>query len=210
MRTLLNLGTACYRWTHHPTNISTVRRIVAGVATVLVVLLVLACAAPGTVPIASGGAVGTAGWPVPPGTAISRGYGCHSFYTGTRGNCPAGMWWHNGIDFTAAQGTPLFAVFNGSILYAGADTGSMDCSWMAGSQAPHIGYGLYVRATDGAGLTADYGHVISFNVTGGQQVVATQHVAGMGSTGCSTAPHTHFTMRRNGLDINPMDVLQQP
>src|SRR3954453_22769875 len=34
-----------------------------------------------------------AGWPVPPGTAISRGHGCDPFYTGVRGDCPVGWWW---------------------------------------------------------------------------------------------------------------------
>ncbi len=129
IRVLISIGAACYRWTHQPANQPTVRRTAAGSVTALVILLILACGAPVPTsgPIASGGAVGTGGWPVPPGTPITRGYGCHPFYTGVRGPC-GNLWWHDGIDWAAAPGTPLFAVRDISIQFAGADTGSMDCS----------------------------------------------------------------------------------
>lgn len=155
-------------------------------------------------------AVGRAGYPVPPGTAISRGYGCHSFYTGVRGNCPSGMWWHDGVDFASATGTPLFAIRDLTIQHAGADTSTLDCSWIAGSQPPHRGFGLYVKAQDAQGYTYWYGHASRFSVRSGQQVQAGQEVARMGSTGCSTGSHLHFRVRLNGLDRNPFDVIQKP
>lgn len=182
------------------------RQRLASLAGVLVVLLVLACG----VPLPGSGAVGGAGWPVPAGTVITRGYGCHSFYTGTRGDCPAGMWWHDGVDFAAPPTTPLFAVRDMLIQFAGADTGSVDCSWIAGSQPPHTGFGLYVRAQDGEGLTWWYGHTSGFAVVTGQQVFGGQQIASMGSTGCSTGSHLHLRARRNGLDVDPLLVLQQP
>ncbi len=211
MRTLINLGAVCYHWMHQPANQPAVRRMAAGSAVVCVILLVLACGTPppGSVPINSGGAVGTGGWPVPPGTSITRGYGCHPFYTGVRGPC-GNAWWHDGIDFAADTGTPVFAVRDIAIQFAGADTNSVDCSWINGSQPPHTGFGYYVRAADGAGLVYWYGHVSSFTVAAGQQVPARYQVAGMGSTGCSTGSHLHFRVRQGGLDINPMTILQQP
>jgi murein DD-endopeptidase MepM/ murein hydrolase activator NlpD len=155
-------------------------------------------------------AVGRGGYPVPRGTAISRGYGCHSFYTGVRGNCPKGMWWHDGVDFASAHGTPLFAVRDLTILYAGADTSTLDCSWINGSQPPHRGFGLYVKAQDAQGYTYWYGHASSFTARTGQQVTQGQQLARMGSTGCSTGPHLHFRVRLNGLDRNPFDVIGKP
>lgn len=154
--------------------------------------------------------MGRAGWPVPPGTVISRGYGCDPFFTGVRGNCPAGWWWHDGVDWASASGTPLYAVRDLAILYTGPDTGSMDCSEMAGSEPPHTGFGLYIKAQDQAGYTYWYGHTAGFSTRAGAKVTAGQQVARMGSTGCSTGPHLHFRVRLNGLDRNPFDVLQQP
>jgi murein DD-endopeptidase MepM/ murein hydrolase activator NlpD len=170
---------------------------------------------PPTDPVASAPPVGTpsvgrAGYPVPPGTAISRGYGCHSFYTGVRGTCPSGLWWHDGVDFASASGTPLFAIRDLTIQHAGADTSTLDCSWIRGSQPPHRGFGLYVKAQDAQGYTYWYGHASSFSVRAGQQVPAGQEVAKMGSTGCSTGAHLHFRVRLNGLDRNPFDVIEQP
>ncbi len=211
MHPLINLGATLYVWTHQPLHAPAVRRLLVWVVSIVVFLLVLACVAPvpGSGPMASGGAVGTGGWPVPPGTPITRGYGCHPFYTGVRGPC-GNAWWHDGIDFAADTGTPVFAVRDIAIQYAGADTGSVDCSWIAGSQPPHTGFGNYVKAADGAGLVYWYGHVSSFTVAAGQQVPARYQVAGMGSTGCSTGSHLHFRVRQGGLDINPMTILQQP
>lgn len=217
MRTLLNLGATCYRWTHQPANVPAVRRIAAASATIFGIVFVLACGAPlptgdpgaSDGPIAPGGAVGVAGWPVPPGTPITRGYGCSSFYTGVHGVCGTG-WWHDGVDWAAHTGTPEFAVRDLVIQFAGVDTSPMDCSWIAGSQPPHTGFGNYIRAADGAGLVYWYGHVSSFNVATGQQVRAGQQIAGMGSTGCSTGDHLHLRVRQNGLDINPLTILRQP
>lgn len=153
---------------------------------------------------------GRAGWPVPPDTTISRGYGCHPFYTGVRGACPAGMWWHDGVDFASSPGTSLFAVRPMEIVYAGADHGTMDCSWIEGSQPPYTGFGLYVKAADQEGYTYWYGHASRLHVSSGQTVVEGQRIAAMGSTGCSTGSHLHFRVRLGGLDRNPFDVLEQP
>lgn len=154
-------------------------------------------------------APGRGGWPVPVGTHVSRGYGCHPFYTGVLGNCPRGLWWHDGIDFAATAGTPVYAVRDLQIEHAGADTSRLDCSWIAGSQPPHQGFGLYVRARDRQGYTYWYGHLSGFTTAAGAQVANGHSVGRMGSTGCSTGSHLHFRVRRNGLDRNPLDVIQE-
>ena len=164
---------------------------------------------PGGQPPAGTPVNGPGGWPVPLDTPISRSYGCHAFFTGVHGSCPNGLWWHDGIDFASPKGTPLFAVRDISVSFAGADTSTIDCSWIDGSDPPHKGFGQYVKASDAYGYTYWYGHVSRWRVSAGQQVKAGSQVADMGSTGCSTGSHLHFRIRLNGLDRNPYDVIRK-
>lgn len=149
---------------------------------------------------------GRVGYPVPAGTTISRGFGCHVFYTGVRGAC-GGLWFHDGIDYVNRRGASVFAIGAGRVVYAGRDTSAMDCSWMAGSEAPHAGYGLYVLLDLGAGVTALYAHLGSLDVSAGDMVAGGQRLGGFGSTGCSTGVHTHFRILVNGLPRNPFDFI---
>ena len=141
---------------------------------------------------------GRVGWPVPPDAVISRGYGCHAFWTGVRGaGCPANApWWHNGIDFANASGTPVYAVTALRIAYAG-NVG--DCA------------GNFIRGVDRDGSTYDYYHLLGFErgITAGASVAAGATLARMGSSGCSTGPHLHLTVRSpDGREINPFTVLE--
>lgn len=143
-------------------------------------------------------AVGRAGWPVPQGTVISRGYGCHAYWTGVRGaGCPAGQpWWHNGVDFANDLGTPIYAVTAMTIQIAGSVG---DCA------------GNFIRGHDAEGYTYDFYHLQSFTsgVRAGAQVSAGTAIAKMGSTGCSTGAHLHLTVRApDGREINPFNILQ--
>lgn len=159
----------------------------------------------------SGGAAPSTGsgrWPVPLDTPITRGYGCHPFFTGVHGPCGS-QWWHDGIDFASAPGTPLYATRDITIEFAGPDSSSLDCSWIDGSMPPHFGFGQYIRAKDGPGYTYWYGHILRWRVNSGSQVTAGTQVADMGSTGCSTGSHLHFRVRLNGVDRNPLDVISR-
>ena len=155
-------------------------------------------------------AAGSGRYPVPLNATITRGFGCHPFRTGTRGNCGGSApWWHDGIDFAMPEGTPLFATRDITIEFAGVDESKLDCSDIDGSKPPHYGFGQYVRARDDQGYTYWYGHVLSWQVSAGQRVKAGTQIATMGSTGCSTGSHLHFRVRRNGLDVNPFDVISK-
>ena len=156
-------------------------------------------------------ATGVGPWPVPLDTPISRGYGCHSFFTGTRGPCGgATPWWHDGIDFAAPVGTPLYATRAMTILYAGRDTSTIDCSRFAPqNDQPYTGFGQYVKTQDADGYVYWYGHVNRWRVSSGSQVAAGIQVADMGKTGCSTGSHLRFRVRLNGLDRNPYDVISK-
>jgi murein DD-endopeptidase MepM/ murein hydrolase activator NlpD len=99
---------------------------------------------------------------------------------------------HNGIDIAAKQGTPLPTLWAGKVLQAG-DTG-------AGGNTVTIDAGA-----DGQGraIRYSYCHLHQIKVKVGQEVTAGQIVGTVGSTGRSTGPHLHYTLRVNGEAVDP-------
>ncbi len=100
---------------------------------------------------------------------------------------------HHGTDFGARRGTPLLAVNNGRVSYAG---------WMRG-------YGKVVKIKHGGGYESLYAHQSRIRVRRGQYVRKGQIIGYVGSTGRSTGPHLHFGLMRYGRWINPMKVLRR-
>lgn len=98
---------------------------------------------------------------------------------------------HPGIDIAAATGTPVRAAAAGSVTYAGWD--------------PEYGY--LVILEHGLGLETRYGHNSRLAISAGDRVDRGQLIAGVGSTGRSTAPHLHFEIRKDGLPIDPRTYL---
>jgi murein DD-endopeptidase MepM/ murein hydrolase activator NlpD len=155
-----------------------------------------------------GGAIGTPGpvvgrWPTT-GT-VTRGFGCHEYYTGIDGagwGCPdEEPWFHNGVDIANATGTAIVSPVDGTMQYAGPNSAGPDCSHIPGSEAPHEGLGNYQRVS-GGGTLQYFGHLSSFAVTSGN-VTAGQTISGMGSTGCSTGPHLHWIVYQGGNLVDP-------
>ncbi len=97
---------------------------------------------------------------------------------------------HAGVDFGAAWGSPIFAVSDGVVSYAGR----------------HGGHGNYVRLEHGGGLGSGYGHMSRIAVSPGTRVRAGQVIGYVGSSGLSTGPHLHFEVYRNGVTVNPLSV----
>ena len=97
---------------------------------------------------------------------------------------------HAGIDFGAAWGSPIFAVSDGVVSYAGR----------------HGGHGNYVRLEHGGGLGTGYGHMSRIAASPGTRVRAGQVIGYVGSTGMSTGPHLHYEVYRGGATINPLSV----
>jgi murein DD-endopeptidase MepM/ murein hydrolase activator NlpD len=94
---------------------------------------------------------------------------------------------HSGIDFAARYGSPIYAVTDGTVQFAGR----------------HGGHGNYVRLSHGGGLGTGYGHMSRIAVSNGQRVSRGQVIGYVGSTGLSTGPHLHYEMYRNGATVNP-------
>ena len=97
---------------------------------------------------------------------------------------------HAGVDFGAAWGSPIFAVSDAVVVYAGR----------------HGGHGNYVRLEHGGGLGTGYGHMSKIAVAPGARVRAGQVIGYVGSTGLSTGPHLHWEVYRDGRTVNPLSV----
>ena len=162
-----------------------------------------------------------AGWPVAPNGpwTISQGFGCTDFRELSGYNCPnARPWFHSGIDVAAAEGTPLLSVVAGVVVYVGPSSGTHECTF-PGAEPPRYNLGIMVEiqpvdATGRpAGFHVKYGHLLigSPQVQIGARVTPGQVIGRMGSTGCSTGPHTHLRMQTpDGRFLDPLGFIGPP
>jgi murein DD-endopeptidase MepM/ murein hydrolase activator NlpD len=95
---------------------------------------------------------------------------------------------HTGIDIVTAKGTPVHAVAEGMVTFAGI----------------RHGYGDVVEIDHGNGYMTRYAHNSKLLVHPGQRVRVGQVIADSGSTGRSTGPHVHFEVWHNGRVVNPL------
>lgn len=98
---------------------------------------------------------------------------------------------HNGIDIGAKSGAAILAAYDGTVV-AASYTSAM---------------GNYLMVDHGDGLYTIYMHCSAFYVQEGQYVSRGETIAAVGSTGLSTGPHLHFTVRRNGEYVSPLDYV---
>ena len=141
-------------------------------------------------------------WPVPGYTRISS-------YFGKRNSPTAGASsFHQGIDIPAPSGTNLVAVFNGVITYIGFNGSG--------------GYAIHIKSDN---LQFIYHHVspdyivkINDFVYSGQIIgqIGPKNVYsvpnnpykdsnGKPTNGATTGPHLHFTIKKDGIAVNPLN-----
>jgi len=96
---------------------------------------------------------------------------------------------HAGLDFTAPQGTPIYATANGRVETAG-NTGD--------------GYGRHVIINHGYGYKTLYAHMVRVKARVGQTIKRGEVIGWVGSTGKSTGPHCHYEVIKNGRPIDPI------
>lgn len=96
---------------------------------------------------------------------------------------------HKGLDFTAPQGTPVYATGDGVVRTAGYSD---------------EGFGNHVEINHGYGYESLYGHMVRLKVRQGQRVKRGEVVGWVGSTGKSTGPHCHYEVHINGREVNPV------
>jgi murein DD-endopeptidase MepM/ murein hydrolase activator NlpD len=97
---------------------------------------------------------------------------------------------HMGVDFGAPTGTPVRAVTDGVIAFAGRNGG----------------YGNHIRVTHNPKFGSSYSHLSRISVRPGERVLQGEVIGYVGSTGMSTGPHLHFEVYRNGQAVNPRTV----
>jgi murein DD-endopeptidase MepM/ murein hydrolase activator NlpD len=97
---------------------------------------------------------------------------------------------HGGVDFGAPQGSPIYAVGDATVSFAG---------WAGG-------HGNHIKLDHGSGWATGYSHMSQLAVSAGSRVRAGQVIGYVGSTGLSTGPHLHYELYRSGAKVNPMSV----
>jgi len=95
---------------------------------------------------------------------------------------------HNGADFAAGTGTPIYATADGVVTHAG---------WSSG-------YGRLVMIEHDFGIETRYAHNSRLHVSVGEKVSRGQRIADMGATGRVTGTHLHYEVRVGGNPVNPM------
>ena len=96
---------------------------------------------------------------------------------------------HAGLDFSAPQGTPIYATADGVVKTAGLSDG---------------GYGNHVIIDHGYGYETLYGHMVRIKARRGTRVTRGEVIGYVGSTGKSTGPHCHYEVHKNGQKLDPV------
>ena len=97
---------------------------------------------------------------------------------------------HEGMDFSAKTGTPIFATGDGVV--ARADNSAS-------------GFGNHIVIRHGFGYETLYGHLSKYKSRVGQRVNRGDIIGYVGSTGRSEAPHLHYEVHKNGEVVNPLN-----
>ena len=96
--------------------------------------------------------------------------------------------YHYGVDFSAPQGTPIYATGNGTIKKL---------------KKSRRGFGNHIVIDHGFGYKSLYAHISKFNTRLNQKVKRGDIIGYVGNTGKSTAPHLHYEVHKNNKKVNP-------
>jgi murein DD-endopeptidase MepM/ murein hydrolase activator NlpD len=97
---------------------------------------------------------------------------------------------HAGMDFTAPLGTEVYASGDGTI---------------ESVLSSKRGMGNYIVINHGFGYSSLYAHLESFNVKEGRKVKRGDIIGYVGNTGMSVAPHLHYEIKLNGVNVDPVN-----
>ena len=100
---------------------------------------------------------------------------------------------HNGIDYAAPTGTAVRTVGDGTVDFAGTQSG----------------YGNIVIINHRNNQQTAYAHLSRINVKAGESVSQGQTIGAVGSTGWATGPHLHFEYRVGGAYQDPTTIAQE-
>jgi murein DD-endopeptidase MepM/ murein hydrolase activator NlpD len=97
---------------------------------------------------------------------------------------------HNGIDYKAPRGTPVFTAGDGKVIRSAYNK--------------YNGHHVFIQHANS--IVTKYLHFTKRTVKKGQRVKQGQVIGYVGSTGMSQAPHLHYEFLLNGVHRNPRTV----
>jgi len=100
---------------------------------------------------------------------------------------------HSGLDFAGGEGLQIFAPAPGQVVFAGP--------WTVRGNATIIDHGW--------GIYSGFWHQSAIYVSTGEFVEQGQVIGLVGGTGRVTGPHLHWEVWVNGVQVNPLDWLNQ-
>ena len=101
---------------------------------------------------------------------------------------------HLGVDYAAPGGTPVVAVSNGTVTFAGANGG----------------FGRMVTLRHPNGMTTSYAHLSRILVKRGARMKQSETLGLVGMTGTATGLHLDYRMTVNGKIVDPRKVRADP
>jgi murein DD-endopeptidase MepM/ murein hydrolase activator NlpD len=100
---------------------------------------------------------------------------------------------HNGLDFTAPTGTPVYATGDGKVEKAYVSTT----------------YGNVIYMNHGFQFETRYAHLNQYIVKDGEKIKRGQIIGYVGDTGTSVGPHLHYEVLYKGSPVNPINFFQR-
>ena len=97
---------------------------------------------------------------------------------------------HEGMDFTAKTGTPIYATGDGVVERADNTVS---------------GFGNHIVIRHGFGYETLYAHLSRYKCRKGQRIKRGDIIGYVGSTGRSEGPHLHYEVHKNGKVVNPLN-----
>jgi len=101
---------------------------------------------------------------------------------------------HNGVDFRAKSGTPVFPAREGKVIAIG--------------RAKAKGKFVLIEHEDGFKTTYDHLKKFQKGLKVGQMVTTADQIGEVGRTGYATGAHLHFCIIKNGMYVNPIYYLK--
>ena len=99
---------------------------------------------------------------------------------------------HSGMDIGAPMGSSVRAAMSGRVSAVGWDDV----------------LGNYIVVSHHSGYRTMYAHLSATRVKSGAYVGTGERIGDVGTTGLSTGPHLHFTVYKNGVTVNPRNLLK--
>ncbi|MEA5462389.1 M23 family metallopeptidase [Leptothoe sp. PORK10 BA2] len=120
--------------------------------------------------------------------SVSTEFGVRRYYNGVF----AEDYYHRGVDYAAATGSPVVSPAAGYIRLVGRVVDGFEV------------HGNTIGIDHGQGVLSIMIHLSRIDVAEGDFVTAGQVIGGVGSTGASTGPHLHWGLYVHGVSIDPV------